>query len=145
VTFTISLAPIEPDKLQTSLINSQAGALVIFQGWVRNQNQGKVVTSLEYQIYPELAINEGRKIIQEAIEKFALTGAVACHRYGHLEIGETAVWVGTTAPHRQAAFAGTDYIISQIKARLPIWKKEYYRDYPAIWVNCLDHSHTGLV
>ncbi|AFY60303.1 molybdenum cofactor biosynthesis protein MoaE [Synechococcus sp. PCC 6312] len=142
MTFTISLAPIDPEQLQTGLVNSQAGALVVFQGWVRNHNQGKMVTSLEYQVYPELAINEGLKILVEATEKFELHGAVACHRYGHLEIGEIAVWVGTTASHRQAAFAGTEYIIAQIKTRLPIWKKEHYRDYPAVWVNCLDHEHS---
>ncbi len=135
--FTISLAPIDSQNLQSSLIYPKSGALVVFQGWVRDYNQDKVVTSLEYQVYSELAINEGKKILAEAIEKFELHKVAACHRYGHLEIGEIALWVGTTASHRQAAFTGTEYIIEQIKTRLPIWKKEHYQDYPAVWVNCL--------
>ncbi len=144
MTFTINLAAIAPEQLQSKLINPAAGGLVVFQGWVRNHNQGKVVNALEYQIYHELAINEGNKILQEAIEKFELLGAVACHRYGYLQIGEMAVWVGTTASHRQAAFLGTEYIISQIKQRLPIWKKEHYQDHPAVWVNCLEHPHSNV-
>jgi molybdopterin synthase catalytic subunit len=91
---------------------------------------------LEYHIYESMALKEGLRILTEARERFDLDGAVACHRQGYLAVGEIAVWVGTTAAHRGAAFAGTQYIIDQIKNRLPIWKKEFYRHHPPQWVGC---------
>ncbi|MBE9176733.1 molybdenum cofactor biosynthesis protein MoaE [Synechocystis salina LEGE 06155] len=137
--FDISDQPINAQPLISALQCDQAGALVTFAGWVRNHNDGKQVNSLEYQVYEELAINEGCKIIAEAKEKYDLHHAIAVHRSGHLKIGETAVWVGTVASHRQAAFNGTQYVIDQIKLRLPIWKKEHYLNHPAAWVYCCHH------
>jgi len=137
--FNISETTIDPQSLINYLKCEQAGALVTFEGWVRDHNQGKSVTSLEYQVYQELAQKEGLKIIQEATEKFDLHKAIAVHRSGHLVIGETAVWVGTTASHRHTAFKATQYIIDQIKIRLPIWKKEHYVNEPAEWVYCKHH------
>lgn len=139
--FTISDHPIQASPLIDQLRCGEAGALATFAGWVRNHNNGKAVQSLEYQVYEALAIKEGLKIIQEAKTKFTLHQAIAVHRSGHLEVGETAVWVGTVASHRQAAFAGTQYLIDQIKVRLPIWKKEFYLDHPAHWVYCREHQH----
>jgi molybdopterin synthase catalytic subunit len=137
--FDISEKLINTQPLIEALECGQAGALVTFAGWVRNHNDGKQVNSLEYQVYRELAINEGFKIIAEAKEKYDLHQAIAVHRSGHLKIGETAVWVGTVASHRQAAFKGTQYVIDQIKLRLPIWKKEHYLNHPATWVYCCHH------
>lgn len=139
--FDIVDKPINFQSLITTLRHKQAGALVTFEGWVRDHNDGKSVSSLEYQIYRELAIKEGLKIIAEAKEKYPLHQAIAVHRSGHLQIGETAVWVGTVASHRHTAFQGTEYIIDQIKARLPIWKKEHYLNYPAEWVYCSHHHN----
>ncbi|MEN9216355.1 MAG: molybdenum cofactor biosynthesis protein MoaE [Gloeomargarita sp. HHBFW_bins_162] len=136
IQFTLCSEPIYPADMSRLLINSTAGALVTFEGWVRNRNQGKIVLGLEYEIYEILALSEGNQILQEAQSKFNLCGAVACHRYGYLNIGEIAVWVGTTAVHRGAAFAGTRYIIHAIKNRLPIWKKEYYLGEQPRWILC---------
>ncbi len=102
--FEITDCPIQPEALIDKLVCDQAGALVTFSGWVRNHNEGKSVSSLEYQIYPELAVKEGHKIIHEAKDKFPIHRAIAVHRSGHLQIGETAVWVGTVASHRYPAF-----------------------------------------
>lgn len=139
--FDITDQPINSHPLIIALQHDQAGALVTFEGWVRDHNDGKSVGSLEYQIYKELAIKEGLKIIEEAKEKYSLHQAIAVHRSGHLQIGETAVWVGTVASHRHPAFGATQYIIDQIKARLPIWKKEHYLNHPAEWVYCSHHHH----
>lgn len=141
--FNLTAKPINSQALIDFLRHVQAGGLVTFEGWVRNHNEGKSVTSLEYQIYEELALKEGLKIINEASQKFDLHGAIAVHRSGHLKIGETAVWVGTTASHRQTAFWATQYIIDQIKIRLPIWKKEHYLDQAPEWVYC-GHQNTIL-
>lgn len=134
--FSLTLKSIEPEELMPQLNNLRAGACVTFAGWIRNHNQGKEVISLEYEVYQELALKEGSKILQSALDQFSLNGAIACHRYGKLNLGDIAVWVGVTAPHRREAFQGAEYIIDQIKHRLPIWKREFYGDGSALWVDC---------
>lgn len=118
------------------LINSSAGAFAGFEGWVRNYNDGHKVLQLEYEVYTPIAESEGRKIIQEAKERFDILDAQSIHRSGLLEIGECAVWVGVSSVHRNEAFDACRYIIDHIKVRLPIWKKEYYENGDSGWVNC---------
>jgi molybdopterin synthase catalytic subunit len=137
--FHLTNSPILPPDWIAPLRHPQAGALATFEGWVRNHNQGHPVTALTYEVYPELALKEGERILQEALAQFDLHQAIAVHRYGNLAIGDIAVWIGTTASHRRAAFAGTQYIIDEIKTRLPIWKQEFYGDRPCRWVYCRDH------
>ena len=118
------------------LINSSAGAFAGFEGWVRNYNDGHKVLQLEYEVYTPIAESEGRKIIQEAKERFDILDAQGIHRSGLLEIGECAVWVGVSSVDRNEAFDACRYIIDHIKVRLPIWKKEYYENGDSGWVNC---------
>lgn len=141
--FTISATAIEPAVLSRALADSRAGACATFEGWVRNRNEGQPVLSLEYEAYVPLAVSEGEKILAEAREKFALVGAAAVHRTGHLQLGELAVWVGVTAEHRGAAFEACRYIIDEAKARLPIWKKEYYATGATAWINCATRGEHG--
>ncbi|PTX98575.1 molybdenum cofactor biosynthesis protein MoaE [Opitutus sp. ER46] len=133
--FRISATPLDPAELRRTLLDDQAGACVTFEGWVRNRNEGQPVLSLEYEAYATLAEKEGARILAEAQEKYALTGAAALHRTGHLQLGEIAVWVGVTAPHRGAAFDACRYIIDEAKARLPVWKKEHYTSGSTVWIN----------
>lgn len=134
--FRLSKQPIEPDRLKNDLRHAAAGALVTFEGWVRNHNDGKQVDQLEYEAFEVLAVSEGERIITEALVKFDILDAECVHRTGLLTIGEPAVWVGVVAAHRDAAYQANRYIIDHIKTRLPIWKKEYYVDGVAEWVNC---------
>jgi molybdopterin synthase catalytic subunit len=136
MSFRVSAAPLDPSDLQDALADERAGAVVTFEGWVRNRNEGQPVLSLEYEAYAPLAEKEGAKILAEAREKFALIAANASHRVGHLKLGEIAVWVGVTAEHRGAAFDACRYIIDEAKARLPIWKKEHYASGATAWINC---------
>lgn len=136
MSFQIAAAPIDPAALQRALADERAGACVTFEGWVRNRNEGQPVRSLEYEAYVPLATSEGERILAEARAKFALVGAQAVHRVGHLQLGELAVWVGVTAEHRGAAFEACRYIIDEAKARLPIWKKEHYTSGTTAWINC---------
>ncbi len=141
--FGISHQPLDPRQLQQQLNDARAGACVTFEGWVRNRNDGQPVSSLEYEAYAPLAEKEGRRILDEAAGRFALTGALAVHRVGHLALGDIAVWVGVTAEHREAAFDACRYIIDEAKARLPIWKKEHYASGATTWINCAtrgDHA-----
>ena len=142
--FAISVEPIDVTACARRLADDRAGALVTFEGWVRNHNDGQQVGSLEYEAYASLAESEGERILAEARERFALSGAVAVHRTGHLKIGELAVWVGVTAEHRAAAFDACRYIIDEAKARLPIWKKEHYASGATAWINCATRGeHAG--
>lgn len=141
--FYLTAAPILRDDLIQGLKNDKAGALVVFEGWVRDHNQGKSVFSLEYQVYEALAQKEGEKILQEAIHKFNLHKALCSHRHGHLKLGDIAVCIGAVASHRDDAFKATRYIIDEIKLRLPIWKKEHYLNESPVWVFCKDH-HTHV-
>ena len=79
---------------------------------------------------------KARKILREALERFAIAAARCEHRVGKLAIGDCAVWVGVSAAHRGAAFDACRYIIDETKSRVPIWKKEHYRDGQSGWVNC---------
>jgi molybdopterin synthase catalytic subunit len=135
-TFRFSDTAIDSQSLQTTLNHPTAGGFVAFEGWVRNHNEGQPVLRLEYEAFAELAIKEGQRIIDEALEQFAITGAVCVHRVGLLEIGDMAVWVGVAAAHRGAAFDACRHIIDEVKLRVPIWKKEHYASGDSGWVNC---------
>lgn len=141
--FTLSESKLDIKKLRQDLENGQAGALVSFEGWVRNHNEGQPVERLDYEAFEALAETEGNVIIQEALQRFEIFDAVCVHRTGRLIIGDCAVWVGVTSAHRDAAFQAARYIIDQIKTRLPIWKKEHYKSGEAMWVNCQQCAHSG--
>lgn len=133
---------IDPEALRRELFDPAAGAYCGFEGWVRNLNEGQSVLRLEYEVYAPLAISEGEKILAEARERFPHLQARCVHREGLLEIGDCAVWVGVSSPHRDEAFQACRYIIDQVKVRLPIWKKEHYVDGNSGWVNCERCSQT---
>ncbi len=122
--------------------NPQAGALVVFEGLVRNHNEGQAVASLEYESYSDLALLEAEKILNEARSLYDVFEIQCVHRIGHLNIKEIAVWVGVTSAHRKDGFKACQYVIDELKVRLPIWKKEYYLSGDATWVNCQQCSHT---
>jgi molybdopterin synthase catalytic subunit len=134
--FRIAHEPLDPVALKALLADPQAGAGVTFEGWVRNHNEGRPVLALDYEAYAQLAEAEGARILAEAREKFRVANAVCRHRVGALRIGDLAVWVGVSAAHRGAAFDACRYIIDEVKARVPIWKKEHYADGATEWVNC---------
>jgi len=110
---------------------AEAGAVVAFWGRVRNHNEGRRVTGLEYSAYEALALKEGRLIIEEAGSRFGLEAVRAVHRVGPLAVGDAAVVVEVAAGHRGEAFEACRWIIDEIKARVPIWKQECYVDAPA--------------
>jgi len=133
---TVTDSVIDPDGLREALFDPGAGAYCGFEGWIRNENEGRAVRRLEYEAYEPVAIAEGEKIIAEAAQRFPNLHAHCVHRTGMLEIGECAVWVGVSAAHRDEAFQACRYIIDQLKVRLPVWKKEHYADGDSGWVNC---------
>lgn len=135
--FTLTDNPLVLPDLQ---LDARAGGVVTFSGHVRDLNNGKLVTAIDYEAYPQLAEAEGNVILEEARAEFGLQAARAIHRVGHLKVGERAVWVYAAAMHRREAFLAAEYIIHAIKHRVPIWKKEYYADGSTEWVRC-GHTH----
>jgi molybdopterin/thiamine biosynthesis adenylyltransferase/molybdopterin synthase catalytic subunit/rhodanese-related sulfurtransferase len=134
--FEFSAGRIDSDALRGSLADPACGGFASFEGWVRDCNDGRAVERLEYEAYAELAVREGERIVDEALRRFGVRRARCVHRIGALALGELAVWVGVSAPHRGEAFAACRFIIDEVKHRVPIWKKEHYVDGDSGWVNC---------
>ncbi len=114
----------------------RAGAKIIFEGLVRNHNEGHEVSSLEYQCYQEMAEKEGEKIVQEAIRKYKIFDAYCVHRVGHLQLKERAVVVVVVSAHRKEGYLASEFIINTLKVQVPIWKKEHYVSRKSEWVAC---------
>lgn len=151
MSFRFSSTPLDESALRAELSDPSCGGFAAFEGWVRDHNEGRRVRRLEYEAFEPLAIKEGERIIAAAIAQFGVEHASCVHRIGALEIGETAVWVGVTARHRDEAFRACRYIIDEVKHRVPIWKKEHYENGDSGWVNCercaahaTEHTHTPL-
>jgi molybdopterin synthase catalytic subunit len=110
--------PLSVDALVERVRDPRAGAVVTFSGVTRE------VDFLDYEAYTEMAAEQIDVIVADAIERHGLCRAAADHRIGRVELGEPSVVVAASAPHRDAAFAGAREIIDEIKARVPIWKRE---------------------
>ena len=134
--FCLTTDPIDPAVLRAAVGDPHAGAVSVFEGTVRNHHQGRQVVRLEYEAHAAVAEKEGQRIVDDAIERFGLDCAQAIHRTGPLEIGESAVIVAVSSPHRAESFEACRFIIDEIKHRLPIWKKEFYPDGSSDWVGC---------
>jgi adenylyltransferase/sulfurtransferase len=134
--FEIQSQSIDRMQCEAHFTDKRAGGVVVFEGRVRDLNDGKVVTALEYEAYHELCITEARLIFDEARRMFDIREAFGWHREGLLKLGDVAVWIGVSAQHRGDAFKACRYIIDEIKHRLPIWKKEHYENGPTEWINC---------
>ena len=146
--FHFTTTAIDADAACAALADPACGGYAAFEGWVRDLNDGQRVEHLEYEAFEPLGLSEGERIIAEACERFGVTRAACVHRLGDLAIGDMAVWVGVSAPHRDEAFRACRFIIDEVKHRVPIWKKEHYVDGDSGWVNCErcaaaapDHDH----
>lgn len=127
----VTAAPIDAGQLITSASAESAGAVAVFIGTARNSSSshpGTEVLRLEYEAYVPMAEQQIHAIAQEAAESFGLLNVLTHHRIGVLGIGEAAVVVVVSSPHRAAAFDGCRYVIEELKKRVPIWKKEVFND-----------------
>jgi len=129
--FVLSVDPIAlPDRPDHA-----SGAAVVFEGRVRVENEGREVLALEYEAFGEMARTEGDRVLAEAVERFGVRSAECVHRTGRLELGELAVLVRVMAGHRREAFEACAWIMDQLKARVPIWKKEFYVEGDSGWIH----------
>jgi molybdopterin synthase catalytic subunit len=126
--------PIDPAALVHHVRTSADGAVVTFDGCVRNQSHGRRTLYLDYEAYEGMAVAKMHEIAVEARAKFAIDRVAIAHRLGRLEIGETSVFIAVSAPHRPAAFDACRFAIDILKRTVPIWKKEYFED-GAVWAD----------
>jgi len=124
----ITEKPIDVHKVIETVSSLGAGAVNIFIGNVRSTAHSKNVRWLEYEAYESMAVAEIRKIIDEASHRWGLLGSAVSHRVGTLKPGETAVVVAVSAPHRKESFEACEFIIDELKVKVPIWKKEVFED-----------------
>ena len=120
----ILTTPLSVDAVMAAVSHSGAGAVTVFLGTVRDHNEGREVTLLEYSAYESMAIAEMTRIAEE-IER-EIEGARVCvhHRIGELQVGDAAVVCAASAPHRDEAFRAGRLLIDRVKERVPIWKRE---------------------
>ena len=120
--------PIETAEIVAQLKGPPDGAVVVFEGIVRNHSAGRATLYLEYEAYESMAIAKMREIGAEMREKFTIRRFAMIHRLGRLEIGETSVLIVVCSAHRGAAFDACRFGIDTLKRSVPIWKKEFFRD-----------------
>lgn len=126
--------PIDPVRLVNAVAADEHGATASFIGVVRNHQDGRPVTRLEYSAYDAMAEAECQRIVTEAEQRWPARIALL-HRVGALAIGDVAVAIAAGSGHRGAAFDACRYVIEEVKRRVPIWKKEFYTDGSIEWVD----------
>ncbi|MSP13754.1 MAG: molybdenum cofactor biosynthesis protein MoaE [Chloroflexi bacterium] len=124
--FKIVDHPIDIQEIVQAVNHPSAGGIDVFLGITRNNAQGRQVLYLEYEAYPEMAEPAMRRIATEAIQRWPGVSLAMAHRIGRVDIGEASVVIAAAAPHRAEAFAACRYAIDQLKATVPIWKKEFW-------------------
>jgi len=124
--FRLVREPISKHDIAEALKAPEDGALVFFDGFVRNNFKGRKTLYLEYEAYEQMAYAKLRELGAEMHQKFAIHSVAIVHRLGRLEIGETSVVIAVSAAHRAAAFDACRYGIDTLKRTVPIWKKEFF-------------------
>ena len=114
-------------------MSPQCGGIDMFIGTVRNVTKKKMVTQLQYEAYEKMALSEMKKIAEQALQNWPVQKVLIHHRKGILQIGEIAVVIAVSAPHREAAFDACRFAIDTLKKTVPIWKKEIFED-GEVWV-----------
>lgn len=131
--FQLTREPIDTESITLSLQKPEDGAVVVFEGVVRNHSNGKNVRFLEYDAYESMALKKLEEIGSRAKKEFAVNDIAIVHRLGHLNIGECSVVIAVTSAHRGPAFDACRFTIDILKKIVPIWKKEFFED-GEVWV-----------
>jgi molybdopterin synthase catalytic subunit len=137
---------VTPDVLETSRLRKEfavatsSGAVVCFEGIVRDHHHGRAVEAILYECFVPMARLELQRVADEACQKWPIGEYLLAHRTGTLRVGEVSLVVMVQSAHRREAFAAIQYIIDELKRRVPVWKKERYADGQEEWVGC-EHCH----
>lgn len=133
VTF-LTREPIPADGLVAPAKQCSDGAVVVFDGIVRDNTRGRRTLYLDYEAYEEMASKQIAELAAQAVERFGVRGVTLVHRLGRLQIGETSVLIVVSSAHRGAAFDACRWLIDTLKKTVPIWKKETFVD-GAVWAD----------
>ncbi|MBI3014007.1 MAG: molybdenum cofactor biosynthesis protein MoaE [Candidatus Tectomicrobia bacterium] len=133
--FRVTRDKISPADVEAWVKEPGAGAVVYFDGIVRDHSEGKKVKFLEYEAYEAMAEEKLRDIGEEIHRRWPVSKVAILHRVGHLEVGESSVIIAVSSPHRDHAFAACRFAIEQIKILVPIWKREHWEEGGRHWVN----------
>ena len=126
--------PIDADALIRHVRQPSDGAIVTFDGCVRNHSHGRATRYLEYEAYEVMALEKMKEIAASLRTLFPIDAVAIAHRLGRLEIGETSVFIAVSSAHRKAAFEACRHAIDTLKKTVPIWKKEFFED-GAVWAD----------
>ena len=127
--------PLDPAALVAEVAAHATGATLLFLGTVRDVNEGRAVTGIEYRAYTAMAARELDTIVREAAQRFHTDHIAVEHRLGTLALGEASVAIAVAHPHRGGAYDASRWIIEELKRRVPIWKLEHYVDGTREWVD----------
>lgn len=125
---------IETQRIVDGLKRGEDGAVLVFEGVVRNQTRGRTTLYLDYEAYEEMALEQMESLAGQALQKFQIRDVAIVHRLGRLEIGETSVMIAVLSAHRAAAFDACRWLIDTLKRTVPIWKKEHFED-GVVWAD----------
>jgi molybdopterin synthase catalytic subunit len=127
--------PIDASALVASVSRPSNGAVLLFIGVVRDVNDGREVSGIEYSAYEPMAARELADIATEAADRFGMTEVAVEHRLGQLALEEASVGIAVAHPHRGPAYEASRWVIEELKHRVPIWKREHYADGTREWVD----------
>jgi molybdopterin synthase catalytic subunit len=130
--FVLTRDPIDTSALVSRVRQDIDGAVVVFEGVVRNKNHGKSVRCLEYDCYEEMAIRSMAELGVDLAHRHEISRFAMVHRLGQVPVGEASVVVVVAAPHRKPAFSAAMEAMDRLKSEVPIWKKEHFEN-GAIW------------
>jgi len=133
--FQVTTEPLSVQQVNDLVKRPTDGAVVTFDGIVRNNFDGRPVRYLAYEAYAAMAEKKMAEIGAEVQQKFTIGEIAMVHRIGRLEIGESSIVIAVAAPHRHAAFEACAYAMDRVKAEVPVWKKEFFGDGADHWVN----------
>ncbi|MDX2149981.1 MAG: molybdopterin converting factor subunit 1 [Bryobacteraceae bacterium] len=131
--FALTRQVIDTRRLQERLLRGEDGAVVAFEGVVRNNSGGRATRFLDYECYEPMALKVMAQLGLDLAASFAIGRVALVHRLGRLQIGEASVAVVVTAPHRRPAFEAALEAINRLKKIVPVWKKEHFED-GEVWV-----------
>jgi molybdopterin synthase catalytic subunit len=140
---TLVRAPIDSLALLRAVSNPGNGAVILFLGAVRQVNEGRAVTGIDYAAYEGMALRELQAIVDEAAARFDTPDVVVEHRLGELQVEEISVGIAVGHPHRDAAYGLSRWVIEELKCRVPIWKREHYADGTREWVDPSGRASVG--
>ena len=125
---------IDTARVLADIKRGEDGAVVVFEGVVRNQTRGRKTLFLDYESYEKMALEQMESLANQALKQFQVRDVAVVHRLGRLEIGETSVLIVVASAHRAAAFDACRWLIDTLKRTVPIWKKEHFED-GAVWAD----------